>query len=78
MPPSSASSLGRQAVLFSVILLVSGGLCGYTVARDPDAILLGLGSGAGIVIGVIGLLVTGIQALIRSGSSTPSPPPPRP
>ncbi len=60
------ANLGRQAVIFTVILLISIGLCGYTAlpghGEDLGVGFFGL---AGIGIGGIGLLVTGIRALVR-------------
>ena len=59
-------NLGRQAVIFAVILLLSLGLCGYTAmpghSEDFGVGFFGL---VGIGIGGIGLLVTGIRAAIR-------------
>ncbi len=66
--PDSQPNLARQAVVFTVILLIALGLCGYTDlggrgAEDNFGVgLLGL---LGLGVGGIGLLVTGIRALSR-------------
>lgn len=66
--PESTSNLGKQAVIFSVILLIALGLCGYSDLSGhgaEDNIGVGLLGLLGLAIGGIGLLVTGIRALGR-------------
>ncbi len=76
--------VSKFAVVFAAILLLSLGLCGITIAfshTGHDKTLLSAGL-TGTVIGVAGLALTVVAAIIvaivQSVRSGPPPPPPRP
>ena len=61
------SNLGKQAVIYTVVLLLSWGLCGYSLsgANREYSGFAAIFSLLGLAVGFIGLLVTGINALTR-------------
>lgn len=74
------SVIARIAVAFTVILVLSLGLCGYSLATNKTQNLAGAAL-VGMVIGAGGLVLTGVAAIIAaivSATRGGAPPPPRP
>ncbi len=76
------SVVAKAAVVCAAILLLSLGLCGIVIASKRAESLASVAV-VGMIVGGIGLLLTGVAAVVvavvsavRGGSPPPPPPPP--
>ncbi len=71
MPGDRYAGLAKFAIIFTLILLVSGGLCGLTVLANShgkygDGVIgIGAVEVIGMIVGALGLFAVGVTALVK-------------